>query len=121
MYRTLAERYDNVTGELRKNIPSSLQPHGSFGAPESDSETQSPPSTEQKPKTRSDCFDVSIGSGVSSDVSKKGSDGSSSSSESESELDESKEENGNSMFYALSQELLSLKMSFLKQGENLML
>ncbi|KAM3401241.1 hypothetical protein ACQJBY_005798 [Aegilops geniculata] len=110
MYRTLAERYDNVTGELRKNIPSSLQPHGSFGAPESDSETQSPPSTEQKPKTRSDCFDVSIGSGVSSDVSKKGSDGSSSSSESESELDESKEENGNSMFYALSQRIIELEV-----------
>lgn len=110
MYRTLAERYDNVTGELRKNIPSSLQPHGSFGAPESDSETQSPPSAEQKPKTRSDCFDVSIGSGVSSDVSKKGSDGSSSSSESESELDESKEENGNSMFYALSQRIIELEV-----------
>lgn len=109
MYRTLAERYDNVTGELRKNIPSSLQPHGSFGAPESDSETQSPPCTEQKPKTRSDCFDVSIGSGVSSDVSKKGSDGSSSSSESESVLDESKEENGNSMFYALSQRIVELE------------
>ncbi|KAI5021864.1 hypothetical protein ZWY2020_058594 [Hordeum vulgare] len=114
MYRTLAERYDNVTGELRKNIPSSLQPHGSFGAPESDSETQSPPSTEQKPKTRSDCFDVSIGSGVSSDVSKKGSDGSSSSSESESELDESKEENGNSMFYALSQRIIELEDELLE-------
>ena len=29
MYRALAERYDNVTGELRKNLPSSLQSQGS--------------------------------------------------------------------------------------------
>lgn len=119
MYRALAERYDNVTGELRKNIPSSLQSHGSCGISESDSEIRSPsPSAEpevedtmaqRKPENQSDCFDVSMGSGVSSDVSKKGSDGSSSSSESESELDESKEENGNSMFYALSQRIIELE------------
>ena len=29
MYRSLAERYDHVTGELRKNIPSDLQSQGS--------------------------------------------------------------------------------------------
>lgn len=118
MYRALAERYNNVTGELRKNIPSSLQSPGSCGISESDSEARSPsPSAEpdmedtmaqRKPKNQSDCFDVSMGSGVSSDVSKKGSDGSSSSSESESELDESKEENGN-MFYALSQRIIELE------------
>ncbi|CAM0957552.1 unnamed protein product [Alopecurus aequalis] len=119
MYRVLAERYGNVTGELRKNIPSSLQSHGSCGISESDSETRSPfPSAEfdmedkmaqRKPKNQSDCFDVSTGSGVNSEVSKKGSDGSSSSSESESELDEAKEENGNSMFYALSQRIIELE------------
>ncbi|KAL5231482.1 hypothetical protein ABZP36_030258 [Zizania latifolia] len=118
MYRALAERYGNVTGELRKNIPSSLQSHVSFGVSESDSEAQSPSSPEpdlqdkisqQKPKPRSDCFDVSIGSGVSSDVSKKGSDGSSSSSESDSELDVVKEENDNSIFYALSQKIIELE------------
>uniref|UniRef100_A0ACD5W5Z4 Uncharacterized protein n=2 Tax=Avena sativa TaxID=4498 RepID=A0ACD5W5Z4_AVESA len=118
-YRALAERYDNVTGELRKNIPSSLQSNGSCGISESDSEIRSPsPSTEpnaedmmaqRKPQNQSDCFDVSMGSAVSSDVSKKGSDGSSSSSESESELDESKEENGNSMLYALSQRIIELE------------
>lgn len=118
MYRALADRYNNVTEELRKNIPSSLQSHGSCGISESDRETRSPfPSAEtdmedtmaqRKPKNQSDCFDVSMGSGVSSDVSKKGSDGSSSSSESESELDESKEENGN-MFYALSQRIIELE------------
>ncbi|KAJ7959952.1 Protein NETWORKED 4A like [Quillaja saponaria] len=29
MYRSLAERYDHVTGELRKNLPSDLQSQGS--------------------------------------------------------------------------------------------
>ena len=119
MYRALAERYDNVTGELRKNIPTSLQSHGSCGISESDSETRSPSPyaefdmedkmAQRKPKNQSDCFDVSTGSGVNSEVSKKGSDGSSSSSESESELDEAKEENGNSMFYALSQRIIELE------------
>lgn len=92
MYRALAERYDNLTGELRKNIPSSLQAHGSGGISESDSETRSP-----SPSAEPDVED------------KKGSDGSSSSSESESELDDAKEENGNSMFYALSQRIIELE------------
>ncbi|KAK1693103.1 hypothetical protein QYE76_009800 [Lolium multiflorum] len=92
MYRALAERYDNVTGELRKNIPSSLQSHGSGGISESDSETRSP-----SPSAEPDVED------------KKGSDGSSSSSESESELDDAKEENGNSMLYALSQRIIELE------------
>ncbi|CAL5096866.1 unnamed protein product [Urochloa decumbens] len=117
MYRDLAARYDNVTGELRKNIPSSLQSHGSFGVSESDSETQSSSSPEsdmqenmaqQKQKPGPDYLDVSVGSGVSSDVSKKGSEGSLSSSDSDSELDEAKEENG-SIFYALSQKIIELE------------
>ncbi|CAN6336413.1 unnamed protein product [Urochloa humidicola] len=117
MYRALAARYDNVTGELRKNIPSSVQSYGSFGVSESDSETQPPSSPEsdmqeklpqQKQKTGLDYLDVSVGSGVSSDVSKKGSEGSSSSSDSDSELDEAKEENG-SIFYALSQKIIELE------------
>ena len=86
MYRALSARYDNVIGELRKNIPSSLQSHGSFGVSESDSETLSSSSPEsdmqenmpqQKQKPGPDYLDVSVGSGVSSDVSKKGSEGSS--------------------------------------------
>ncbi|KAG8084927.1 hypothetical protein GUJ93_ZPchr0010g8186 [Zizania palustris] len=77
MYHALSERYGNAQS------PSS---------PEPDLQDKM---SQQKPKPRSDCFDVSIGSGVSSDVSKKGSDGSSSSSESDSELDEVKEENDN--------------------------
>ncbi|CAL4910148.1 unnamed protein product [Urochloa decumbens] len=114
LYRDLAARYDNVTGELRKNIPSSLQSHGSFGVSESDSETQSSSSPEsdmqenmpqQKQKPGPDYLDVSVGSGV---ISKKGSEGSLSSSDSDSELDEAKEENG-SIFYALSQKIIELE------------
>ncbi|KAL6607769.1 hypothetical protein ACP70R_040832 [Stipagrostis hirtigluma subsp. patula] len=117
MYRALAEKYNSVTRELRKNIPSSLQSHGSFGISESGSERQSSPSseldmqekmTQQKKTPRPDCSDISVGSGVSSDVSKKGSEGSSSSSESESELDEAKEEKG-IIFYALSQKIMELE------------
>jgi chromosome segregation ATPase len=116
MYRTLAERYDSVTGELRKYIPSSMQSHGTLGISESDSETQSSspsplPDMQEKilqKKARPDFSDVSVGSGVSSDVSKKGSEGSSSSSESDSELEQTKEENGNLLF-ALSQKVIELE------------
>jgi chromosome segregation ATPase len=119
MYRDLAERYDNVTGELRKNIPSSLQSQGS-GISETDSETQSTsPSPEpnmeqkkpkQKSKTRAAGFDVFLGSGGCSDISKKGSDGSSSSSsESESEVDEVDEENGNEISYVLNERIIELE------------
>ncbi|XP_066362364.1 protein NETWORKED 4B-like isoform X1 [Miscanthus floridulus] len=119
MYRALSARYDSLTGELRKNIPSSLQSYGSFGVSESDSETQcssSPksdmqenlPQQKQKQKPGPDFLDISIGSGVSSDVSKKGSERSSSSSDSDSELDEAKEENG-SIVYALSQKIIELE------------
>ncbi|GJN37377.1 hypothetical protein PR202_gb26319 [Eleusine coracana subsp. coracana] len=130
MYRALAERYDNVTGELRKNIPSSLQSQGS-GISETDSETQSTsPSPEpnmeqkklkQKRKTRAAGFDVFLGSGGSSDVSKKGSDGSSSSSssESESEVDEVEEENDNGISYALNERIIELEEELQKAREKL--
>ncbi|KAL6627359.1 hypothetical protein ACP70R_031085 [Stipagrostis hirtigluma subsp. patula] len=119
MYRALAERYDNVTGELRKNIPSSLQSQGS-GVSESDSDIQSTsPSPEpnmeektpkQKHKTRAAGFDVFLGSGGSSDISKKGSDGSSSSSsDSDSEVDETTEENGNGISYAMNERIIELE------------
>ncbi|KAK3160452.1 hypothetical protein QOZ80_1BG0059650 [Eleusine coracana subsp. coracana] len=130
MYRALAERYDNVTGELRKNIPSSLQSQGS-GISETDSETQSTsPSPEpnmeqkklkQKRKTRAAGFDVFLGSGGSSDVSKKGSNGSSSSSssESESEVDEVEEENDNGISYALNERIIELEEELQKAREKL--
>lgn len=63
MYRALAERYDNVTGELRKNMPSSLKSQGS-GISESDSEAQSTPASPESEKK------------TSKQKGKKGSDGS---------------------------------------------
>lgn len=117
MYRALAERYDNVTGELRKGL--ALQSQGS-GISETDSETQSiPPSPEPnmeqntakpKRKTRAVGFDVFLGSGGSSDISKKGSDGSSSSSsDSDSEVDEASEENGNGISYIMDGRITELE------------
>ncbi|KAJ1282444.1 hypothetical protein BS78_03G052300 [Paspalum vaginatum] len=120
MYRALAERYDNVTGELRKNLPSSLQSQGS-GISETDSETQSTSSSsepnmeqktpKQKHKTRAVGFDVFLGSGGSSDISKKGSDGSSSSSssDSDSEVDEASEENGDGVSYLMNGRISELE------------
>nr|GEU82475.1 protein NETWORKED 4A [Tanacetum cinerariifolium] len=91
MYRSLAERYDNVTGELRKNIPSDLQSQGS-GISDVGSE---PPSIipSSKPKTRSGTraagFDVFLKSGgSSSDLGTKEGD-ETSTLDSESESDDS--------------------------------
>lgn len=53
MYRALAERYDNVTGELRKNIPTRLQSAGSLTSSEYGSEQQRSPSPSPEPMQRS--------------------------------------------------------------------
>ncbi|XVF20324.1 hypothetical protein REPUB_Repub11eG0188600 [Reevesia pubescens] len=94
MYRSLAERYDHLTGELRKNIPSDLRSQGS-GISDISSELPSIwPSPDQRPSRhksgpRAAGFDVFLGSGVSSsDVYQKG-DESSSLTDSESESDDS--------------------------------
>jgi hypothetical protein len=99
MYRALAERYDNVTGELRKNMPSSLKSQGS-GISESDSEAQSTPASPES----------SIENKTSKQKGKKGSDGSSSSSsESDSEVDEANQENGNGISHALNERVIELE------------
>ncbi|CAO2174745.1 unnamed protein product [Urochloa humidicola] len=53
MYRALAERYDNVTGELRRNIPTRLQTMGSLTSSECGSELQRSPSPSPEPLQRS--------------------------------------------------------------------
>ncbi|MQL88930.1 hypothetical protein Taro_021496 [Colocasia esculenta] len=106
MYRALAERYDNVTGELRKNIPAGLQSPGSTAGSDLGSEPPSPPrspSPEQtsdrkfsrsQSRARAAGFDFFLGSGGRAG-SRKGSETSSSSeSESASESDEVKEMGG---------------------------
>jgi len=100
MYRALAERYDNVTGELRKNMPSSLKSQGS-GISESDSEAQSTPASPES----------SFEKKTSKQKGKKGSDGSSSSSSSESnsEVDEADQENGNGISHELNERVIELE------------
>ncbi|KAL1565756.1 protein NETWORKED 4A-like [Salvia divinorum] len=94
MYRALAERYDHVTGELKKNIPSDLRSQGS-GVSDVGSE---PPSTGPSPDTkpartksgpRAAGFEFFLGSnGSGSDLNSKEGD-ESSTLDSESESDDS--------------------------------
>lgn len=91
MYRSLAERYDHVTGELRKNIPSDLQSQGSgisdVGS-EPPSRLPSPDrrSNRPKPGPRAAGFEFFLGTGGSSqDLSKEGDESSTLDSESESD------------------------------------
>lgn len=104
MYRSLAERYDHVTGELKKNIPSDLQSQGSAI---SDISTEFPspcPSPEPKASRhksgpRAAGFDVFLGSsGSSSDLYHKEGDYSYSLLDSESESDDSSVNNYSSLF-----------------------
>ncbi|KAJ0007601.1 hypothetical protein Pint_30666 [Pistacia integerrima] len=103
MYRFLAERYDHVTGELRKNIPSDLQSQGS-GISDISTELPSPcPSPEPKPSRprsgpRAAGLDVFLGSsGSSTDLYHKEGGDSSSLTDSESESDNSSVNNYSSL------------------------
>ncbi|KAI3682534.1 hypothetical protein L1987_82579 [Smallanthus sonchifolius] len=88
MYRSLAERYDNVTGELRKNIPSDLHSQGS-GISDAGSEPPPTSNPRARPNTRAAGFDVFLKSGgSSSDLGTKEGD-ETSTLDSESESDDS--------------------------------
>ncbi|CAN4127738.1 unnamed protein product [Withania somnifera] len=91
MYRSLAERYDHVTGELRKNIPSDFQSQGS-GISDVGSEPPSRlPSPDRRPSRsksgpRAAGFEFFLGTGgSSSDLAKEGDESSTLDSESESD------------------------------------
>ncbi|KAF3454792.1 hypothetical protein FNV43_RR05240 [Rhamnella rubrinervis] len=95
MYRSLAERYDHVTGELRKNIPLDLQSQSS-GISDFGSELPSTwPSPDQrlprrKSSNRAPGFDFFLGSGGNSyDNYQKEGDESSTLTDSEPESDDS--------------------------------
>ncbi|KAG5064196.1 Protein NETWORKED 4A [Glycine soja] len=96
VYRALAERYDHVTGELRKNIPSDLQSQGS-GISDAGSEPSStwPSPTPKrggrlKSSTRAAGFEYFLGSsGNGTDVYQKDGDESSTLTDSEEESDDS--------------------------------
>ncbi|XP_022856004.1 protein NETWORKED 4A-like [Olea europaea var. sylvestris] len=91
VYQSLAERYDNVTGELRKNIPSDLQSQGSgisdIGSePPSTVPSPDPRPTQRKSGPRAAGFEFFLGnSGNSSDFCTKGDESSLLDSESESD------------------------------------
>lgn len=97
-YRALAERYDHVTGELRKNIPSDLQSQGS-GISDAGSEPTLPSPTPKrggrlKSSNRPAGFDYFLGSsGNGSDAQKDG-DESSTLTDSENESDDSSVNSG---------------------------
>ncbi|XP_028768834.1 protein NETWORKED 4A [Neltuma alba] len=129
MYRSLAERYDNVTGELRKNIPSELQSQGS-GISDVGSE---PPSFWPTPKkvgrrisaNRAAGFDVFLGSGGNgSDACQKEGDESSTLTDSEEESDCSSVNNysifsGNGSDNGLNRKILDLEIELREVKEKL--
>lgn len=94
MYRSLAERYDHVTGELRKNIPTDLQSQGSAVSDVSSDLPTTWPSPDQqrlsrkKSGPRAAGFDFFLGSGGNGTESTKEGD-ESSTLDSESESDDS--------------------------------
>lgn len=96
MYRALAERYDNLTGELRNSLPNGLRSQGS-GISEGGSEFITPKQKlpSRKSSNRAAGFDFFLGSGGgSSDLSRKEGDATpSSSSDSESDSDSASSKN----------------------------
>lgn len=94
MYRSLAERYDHVTGELRKSIPSDLQSQGSGISDISSEPPSTLPSPDQRPSRRKSGpraagFEFFLGAGGNgTDMSNKEGD-ESSTLDSESESDDS--------------------------------
>uniref|UniRef100_A0A9I9DLK3 NAB domain-containing protein n=1 Tax=Cucumis melo TaxID=3656 RepID=A0A9I9DLK3_CUCME len=125
MYRSLAERYDHVTGELRKNIPSDLQSQGS-GISDLGSELPSTwPSPDQrlgrrKSGPRAAGFDFFLGSGGSnSDTCQKEGDESSSLTESEPESDDSSVNNYSGGDQGLNRKMIELEIELREAKEKL--
>lgn len=92
-YRSLAERYDHVTGELKKNVLSDLQSQGS-GFSDTGSEPSStlpsPNMAHRKSSNRASGFDFFLGSGGNgSDINQNDRDESSTMTDSEEESDDS--------------------------------
>ncbi|KAJ4875231.1 Protein NETWORKED 4A [Raphanus sativus] len=94
MYRSLAERYENITGELRKTSPLELQSQGSGFSDVSSSDITAELNNRlsRPPSRRAPGFDYFLGSGgggLPSDVYNKDGDDSASVTDSELESDDS--------------------------------
>ncbi|XP_039052509.1 protein NETWORKED 4A-like [Hibiscus syriacus] len=119
MYRSLAERYDHLTGELRRNIPSDLQSQGSdFSDITSDLPSNWPASDQRlsrrKSGPRAAGFTVFLGSG-GSDVYQKEDDELSTRTDSETESDASSVNNysvfsGNGSDQGLNRKMVELEI-----------
>lgn len=127
MYRSLAERYDHVTGELRKNVPSELQSPGS-GFSDLGLELPFTPDhrlSRRKSSRRAAGFDVFLGSGGnSSDIYQKEGDESSTLTDSEPESDDSSVNNysvllGNGGDQGLNRKMIDLEIELREVKEKL--
>ncbi|KAG0453388.1 hypothetical protein HPP92_024692 [Vanilla planifolia] len=131
MYRALAERYDNVTGELRKNIRSELRSQGSGSGSDLGVEPASPfssPSPIQTPKRKQNHpkekqgavgYDFFLRSEASFDFSHKGSDDSSSSSDSSSDSEDGKVEDVHECCSELNAHIIELENELREAREKL--
>lgn len=129
MYRSLAERYDHVTGELRKNIPSDLQSQNSGISDVSSEPPSTWPSPAPEPRRRSGHraagFDFFLGSGGSSSDLQRDGDESSTLTDSEPESDDSSSVNnysvllGNGSDNALSRKVIELEIELREMKDRL--
>ncbi|KAG8053356.1 hypothetical protein GUJ93_ZPchr0001g33200 [Zizania palustris] len=115
MYRALAERYDNVTGELRKNISTKLQYQGSLTGSDYGSEMQRSPSPSPEPhkswtreqSPRAAGFDVFLcNKSNGSPASRKETEDMASQSESDAKSEDGEDD---SIAYTLHQRVLELE------------
>lgn len=127
MYRSLAERYDHVTGELRKNLPSDLHSQSSTIS-DNGSDLLSPDQRlgRRKSGTRAAGFDFFLGSGGNSDNYQREGDESSTLTDSEADSDDSSVNNypilfGNGGEQALQRKILELEIELREAKEKLRL
>ncbi|KAM0889146.1 hypothetical protein ACQ4PT_027883 [Festuca glaucescens] len=116
MYRALAERYDNVTGELRKNIPSRMQSQGSLTGSECGSERLRSPSPSPSPELqrswtreqspRAAGFDFFLSSKSNDSPSSRKDPESASQSESDAKSEDGEDD---SIAYTLHQKIIELE------------
>ncbi|GMI96954.1 Networked 4A [Hibiscus trionum] len=124
MYHSLAQRYDHLTGELRKNMPLDLQSQGSGISDIGSDIPPRCPSPDRRPSRRKSVpraagFDVFLSSGGnSSDVYKKG-DKSSSSTDSELEYDDYSVFSGNECDQGVNGKMAELEIGLNEMKEKL--